>query len=216
MDFSLSFVVDQRTKLLSFEKFINIYVFDEIIPFLSHLCHLFALHAISAVHKLLTLSYKLSASLQDLFYPLYLEPISRSLLYCHKIVFSWWCFSFPSVLNLTLPTEEDGWCMFLFLTIFLLWMSKAPALSVLIFNVWPSSVVLVGSVYLLFNMVFQPEGCQGTINCHHLTQRQEFSSAVAWLLTRFQQCLIRFKQALLCLLQLNHIRYTSESGQVNA
>lgn len=84
--FSISFVVYHRTKSLSFEKFTNICVFGEIIPFLSHLCHLFALHAISAVFKLLTLSYKLSASLQDLFYPLYLEPISRSLLYCHKIV----------------------------------------------------------------------------------------------------------------------------------
>lgn len=42
-------------------------VFGEIIPFLSHLCLSFALHAISAVLKLLTSSYKLSASLQDLF-----------------------------------------------------------------------------------------------------------------------------------------------------
>lgn len=65
--FSISFVVYHRTKSLSLEKFTNICVFGEIIPFLSHLCLSFALHAISAVLKLLTSSYKLSASLQDLF-----------------------------------------------------------------------------------------------------------------------------------------------------
>lgn len=65
--FSISFVVYHRTKSLSFEKFTNICVFGEIIPFLSHLCLSFALNAISAVLKLLTSSYKLSASLQDLF-----------------------------------------------------------------------------------------------------------------------------------------------------
>lgn len=114
--FSISFVVYHRTKSLSFEKFTNICVFGEIIPFLSHLCLSFALHAISAVLKLLTSSYKLSASLQDLF------PYC-TLKLCH--VLSSFAIrlllvdvaSFPSVLNLKLPTEKGGWCIFLFQTV---------------------------------------------------------------------------------------------------
>lgn len=120
---------------------------------------------------------------------LYLKTMSRSFLYCHKIAFSWCCFSFPSVLNLKLPTEKGGWCMFLFQTICLWWMSKVPALSAFIFNVWLSFVALVRSVYLLFNLVSQPEGCHGSIKCHHLSPRQVFPSAMVWLLTRFWQCL---------------------------
>lgn len=142
--------------------------------------------------------------------------MSRSFLYCHKIAFSWCCFSFPSVLNLKLPTEKGGWCMFLFQTICLWWMSKVPALSALIFNVWLSFVVLVRSVYLLSNLVSQPEGCHGSIKCHHLSPRQVFPSAMVWLLTRFWHAVSL--QVLRCLLQSAHIYImdTSKSGQVNS
>lgn len=186
--FSISFVVYHRTKSLSFEKFTNICVFGEIIPFLSHLCLSFALHAISAVLKLLTSSYKLSASLQDLFpyCTLKLCHVLSSIAIRLRLVD---VASFPSVLNLKLPTEKGGWCMFLFQTICLWWMSKVPALSAFIFNVWLSFVVLVRSVYLLFNLVSQPEGCHGSIKCHHLSPRQVFPSAMVWLFTRLWQCL---------------------------
>lgn len=136
----------------------------------------------------MTSSYKLSASLQDLF------PYC-TLKLCHVLssiairLLLVDVASFPSVLNLKLPTEKGGWCMFLFQTICLWWMSKVPALSAFIFNVWLSFVVLVRSVYLLFNLVSQPEGCHGSIKCHHLSPRQVFPSAMVWLLTRFWQCL---------------------------